>query len=69
MRRQQCLWRLPAGAGGQLAGLEPPLERPLQRGPAQLGGQHPADLRRGAGRVLTPGALSASARSGLRTEG
>ena len=34
--------RLPAGAGGQLAGLEHPLDRPLGGRPAQLGGQDPA---------------------------
>jgi hypothetical protein len=44
--------RLAAGAGGQLPGLEPPLDRPLGRRPAQLGGQHPADLRGGPRRVL-----------------
>ena len=47
-----CLRRLAAGAGGQLAGLEPALDRPLGRGPAQLRGQHPPHLGGGAGRVL-----------------
>ena len=46
------LRRLAAGPGDQLAGLQPPLDRPHRRRPAQLGGQDPADLRAGAGRVL-----------------
>ena len=44
--------RRPAGPGGQLAGLQPPLDGPHRRRPAQLGSQDPADLRAGAGRVL-----------------
>jgi len=48
------LRRLPVRAGVQLAGGEPPLDRPLRRGlrPAEPGGQDPADLRRRALRVL-----------------
>ena len=38
--------------GGQLAGLQPPLDRPHRRHAPALGGQDPADLRAGAGRVL-----------------
>ena len=41
-------------AGVEFAGGEPPLDRPLRRGlrPAEPGRQDPADLRRGALRVL-----------------
>ena len=46
------LRRLPARPGGQLAGLQPPLDGPQRRDGPALRGQDPADLRRGPGRVL-----------------
>ena len=50
----ECLRRLPARPGVQLAGGEPALDRPLRRHlrRAQPGDQDPADLRRGPRRVL-----------------
>ncbi len=39
-------------AGGQLAGLQPPLDGAQRRHGPALDGQDPADLRSGAGRVL-----------------
>ena len=53
-----CASKRPYACGGRppgrvVAGLEPPLDRPLGRRPAQLGGQHPPDLRGGAGWVLS----------------